>query len=126
MQMSEKTEESLNIIRQKGALLALDDFGSGFSNLYRLKQVCTDIIKIDKMFIKNAGKDRVFRRFLETIIAVSKEIKASIIAEGVETNEELKPAREVGCDYVQGFLLCEPLPPENLFEKCLADSACFS
>lgn len=123
----ELTEESLvrNIdlasvqleqLRAKSIKIALDDFGTGYSSLAYLKALPLDYLKIDKSMtpdISGTGKERIV---LRAIIAMAKALGLSIIAEGVERDEELEMLRAEECDYFQGYLRSPPLSPEE-FER---------
>lgn len=88
--------------------LAIDDFGVGFSGFKLLYEFTPDIIKIDRFFINGICKDPKKRIIVEHIIPLAKQLGVKIIAEGVELESELAVCREIGCEYVQGYLIQKP------------------
>lgn len=92
----------------------IDDFGTGYSSLNYLKDLPVDVIKIDKTFIQGMVSNFKDRSLVKTLIRLCKELEIASLAEGVETNEQLELLKEWGCDYVQGFFLCKPLPEDQL------------
>jgi EAL domain-containing protein (putative c-di-GMP-specific phosphodiesterase class I) len=101
--------EKITAFRKKfGAMIALDDYGTGHSNHYRLLNLETDIVKIDRFFIADIHRNEDKRVLMEDIAAFcySKDIK--ILAEGVEKPEELRVCMQLGIDYAQGFYFAKP------------------
>ena len=90
---------------------SLDDFGTGYSSLSHLSALPFDVLKIDRTFVAGIG-----RRSSEAVIALGHELGLTVVAEGVETREELAFVREHGCDQVQGFLFSRPVPAEEAAE----------
>jgi len=112
----EKASKQLELLRERGISVALDDFGTGYSSLAYLKMLPLDYLKLDKGMtpdITGEDKDRIV---LRAIIAMGKALGLKIIAEGVESEEELAMLRAEDCDYFQGFLASPPLTPAE-FEK---------
>ena len=101
-----------------GISVAMDDFGSGYSSLNVLKDLPFDTLKIDKEFLRDFGTNPRTENVLEGIITMLKHMKTSIVAEGVETQEQAKFLRGLNCDLVQGFLYYKPLK-EEAFDKLL-------
>ena len=108
----------LNDLKEKGFGLSIDDFGTGYSSLSYLAELPFDYLKIDISFVRKMLLDKHSRYIVETIIYLSKKLNMKSIAEGVEAEEQLELLKELGCDYIQGFLLSEPLE-ETKFEKLL-------
>ncbi|VAW73031.1 Sensory box/GGDEF family protein [hydrothermal vent metagenome] len=106
--------EILETLRQAGLQLAIDDFGTGYSSLSYLKQLPIDTIKIDQCFICNAAHDPEDAAIVKAIITLAHDLKRKVIAEGVETQEQLALLRTLGCDEIQGYLLSRPLAAEAL------------
>ncbi len=99
--------------RQRGIRFSIDDFGTGYSSLSYLSEMPVSTLKIDKRFI-SAG-DANCRSIVSTITAMSKQMQLKVIAEGVETNQQLQWLRGIGCNEVQGFYFSRPMPePETL------------
>ena len=94
--------------RQLGFLIAIDDLGSGFSGLKLWSELQPDIVKIDRYFISELDKDPTKRAFVRNIVSLAKAIGATIVAEGIETADELRLCRELGADLAQGYLLGRP------------------
>ena len=108
----------LNYFKKSGLGLSIDDFGTGYSSLSYLADLPFDILKIDISFVRKMLSDKHSRYIVETIIYLSKKLNMKSIAEGVETEEQFELLKELGCDYIQGFLLSEPLE-ETKLEKLL-------
>jgi EAL domain-containing protein (putative c-di-GMP-specific phosphodiesterase class I) len=108
----------LSYLKGKGFGLSIDDFGTGYSSLSYLAELPFDYLKIDISFVRKMLLDKHSRYIVETIIYLSKKLNMKSIAEGVEAEEQLELLKELGCDYIQGFLLSEPLE-ETKFEKLL-------
>lgn len=108
----EDTELFINAVkhyREFGFKIAIDDLGSGFSGLRLWSELQPDIVKIDRYFIDQLHQDPVKKAFVKNIIEIAKDTGCSIIAEGIETSEELQMCRELGAEYGQGYLLGRPL-----------------
>jgi len=103
-----------NQLRAAGCSIALDDFGTGYSSLSYLRRIPVDYIKIDKSFIKDMSTNKDDNILVATIIAMSKSLGKKVVAEGVETKEQLQQLTELGCDYIQGYYFSKPLPSERL------------
>ena len=114
----EYSRKLLNYFKESGLGLSIDDFGTGYSSLSYLADLPFDILKIDISFVRKMLSDKHSRYIVETIIYLSKKLNMKSIAEGVETEEQLKLLKKLGCDYIQGFLLSKPLE-ETKFEKLL-------
>ena len=110
----------LNYLKEKGFGLSIDDFGTGYSSLSYLAELPFDYLKIDISFVRKMLLDKHSRYIVETIIYLSKKLNMKSIAEGVEAEEQLELLKELGCDYIQGFLLSKPLE-ETKFEKLLGN-----
>lgn len=110
--------EKLNILKDYGIKISLDDFGTGYSSLSYLKGLPIDTLKIDKTFIDTVICDTSTRVITESIIAMVKKLGCETVAEGVETQEQLKYLQAINCDNIQGFLLGKPMPGQEI-EKLL-------
>ncbi len=105
----------MNEIKKQGFMLAVDDFGKGYSSLSMLNEVPADIIKIDREFLKNID-DGPGRAMLENVIHLIKDTKKRVVCEGIEKQDEAKLLREFGCEVGQGFLYGKPMAIAD-FEK---------
>ncbi len=121
MNSFEKATRLLNSFREKGIRISMDDFGTGFSSLSFLQQLPLDTLKVDRAFIKDIGENGENGEngeLAKLIIAVAKELKLSVVAEGVETEDHLDFLKKGGCDEFQGYLTSPPLPAKQ-FEELL-------
>ena len=114
----ENSREALETIKKAKGRIALDDFGVGYSSLSYLKGLDIDMIKIDKSFIDSIDLNMQNKKILSMIVNLSHELGMKVLAEGVETKEQLNHIIEVGCDYAQGYYFYKPLSVEE-FEKIL-------
>lgn len=101
-------------IKAQGIILSMDDFGTGYSSLSYLKRFPIDKLKIDQSFVRDIGEDPDDAAIVKTIISMAHSLKLKVIAEGVETAEQLAYLREHGCDEMQGFYLSKPLSAADL------------
>jgi diguanylate cyclase (GGDEF)-like protein len=97
-------------VRDLGVHLALDDFGTGYSSLLRLKGLPIDRLKIDRSFVSGLGSTGHDPTVIATVVDLAHKLGLAVVAEGVETEEELRAVSAMGCDEVQGFLLARPGP----------------
>jgi EAL domain-containing protein (putative c-di-GMP-specific phosphodiesterase class I) len=111
-----KLIDTLTRFRIKGIGLAIDDFGTGYSSLLQLRQLPFTEVKIDQAFIADIGRSRDCRLIVHSIAELAHALGLSATAEGVETIEQLRIVREVGCDVVQGYLISPPIDPSGLKE----------
>ncbi|MBI5007737.1 MAG: EAL domain-containing protein [Nitrosomonadales bacterium] len=110
----------MHALKALGVGLALDDFGTGYSSLSYLKQLPLDQIKIDQSFVRNITNDVDDAIMVQTIISLAQHFRINVIAEGVETQEQLDFLRQNGCMAYQGYLFGRPVPIET-FEAALAE-----
>ena len=105
---------TLEQLSRLGVHLSMDDFGKGYSNLYYLKRFPMHTLKIDRSFVRDVAVDLDDASIVDTIINMSRSLRLKVIAEGVETQEQLSFLRERRCDQIQGFLFSRPLPTKEL------------
>lgn len=101
-------------IKVRGIHLSIDDFGTGYSSLSYLKLFPIDRLKIDRSFVRDINIDKDDAAIVDAIIAMGHKLGRRVLAEGVETEAELDFLRSQGCDEVQGYYYCKPLPPDEL------------
>ncbi len=110
---TEKALQCINEMKKLGMKVAIDDFGTGYSSLSYLSKLPADILKIDKSFIDIMNSSDSSKQYVAAIISIGHLFKLDVISEGVETSEQLKTLKEIGCDYIQGFFWGKPLPPDD-------------
>ena len=108
--------ERLNRLRSYGIRIALDDFGTGFSSLTHILKLPIDIIKIDRSFIKSIALGNEEALITQNILSLARDLNYRVVAEGIETQEQLEYLKMLSCERGQGFLLCKPLPSDKLHE----------
>lgn len=108
--------EPLNRLKKKGIKIALDDFGTGYSSLTHLKSLPIDIIKLDKSFIDSIVENSKDTMIVKYILSLAHDLKCKVVAEGIETREQLKYLKKYYCDNGQGYLLSKPLCKEDVSE----------
>lgn len=111
----------LSKIRQLGVRIALDDFGSGYSSLNRLKQLPVDVLKFDRLFIQDIEKDPKGASIVESIVLLAKALNMQTVAEGVETDRQRQILEDLQCDTYQGYLASKPLPAKDFEEQFLEE-----
>lgn len=105
--------EELNELRLNGLSISMDDFGTGHSSLAQLKNMPISKLKIDRSFVSDIPRDKNDEAIVQTILAMSKILQLKVVAEGVETQEQLDFLKANDCDFVQGFFLSKPIDAEN-------------
>jgi diguanylate cyclase (GGDEF)-like protein/PAS domain S-box-containing protein len=114
IEFAERAMEIMRQLKERGVMLAIDDFGTGHSSLSRLKELPVDTLKIDRSFIQNIAKDPDDRVIASTIIAMAHSLGLRVVAEGVETEEQLSILRALNCDEIQGFYYSKPIPAAQM------------
>ncbi|MHC4128046.1 MAG: putative bifunctional diguanylate cyclase/phosphodiesterase [Planctomycetota bacterium] len=115
----------LSELHEVGVLLAMDDFGTGHSSLGFLNLVPMDILKIDRSFINRTGNARQHSAIIQSILQLAHAMEMEVVAEGVETEEQLILLQDLECNYCQGFLFSKPLAPEQA-QQFIAESHRFT
>ena len=103
-------------LQRMGVGIHIDDFGTGFSCLSHLYRVPTEALKVDRSFVEGMLYQPALLRLVEMVFDMASDLGAGVIAEGVESAEQLTLLRELGCRFAQGFLFGRPMPPECLFQ----------
>ena len=109
-----KLMDTLTRFRIKGIGLAIDDFGTGYSSLMQLRQLPFTEVKIDRAFVADVTRSHDCRVIIQAITEMAHGLGLTATAEGVETLDQLRAVRELGCDVVQGYLISQPLDPAAL------------
>ncbi len=114
-------DDTLAELKDIGVTIAMDDFGTGYSSMSYLRKYPFDVLKIDRVFISDITVDQADRELINAIIAMAHGLNLKVVAEGVETDGQLKYLKEQGCDYAQGYLFSKPLSAGELTELFDAD-----
>ncbi|TAN71351.1 MAG: EAL domain-containing protein [Methylobacter sp.] len=123
MENHDKTTHILNSLHAQGIHLAIDDFGTGYSSLTYLKHFPLDVLKIDKSFIDDIPHNKDDMEIASTIVAIGHTLGFKVLAEGVETLEQLAFLQAQNCDLYQGYLKSRPLPADEFVILLQADEA---
>ncbi len=113
---ADNADQLVNVIEQlrnDGFMIEMDDFGSGYSSLNMLTTIPIDALKMDMKFIRNMQKDEKSMKLVELVLDIADFLQVPVIAEGVETEEQLLLLKERGCDIIQGYYFSKPVPPEE-------------
>lgn len=116
-QSEDRVERVINQVRNLGIKMSLDDFGSGYSCLGYLNRLPLDQIKVDRSFVAAADKDKRKQQVLKGILELASGLRFDVVAEGVETREEIDLLTRMGCRTVQGFFFARPTPAVNVPEQ---------
>lgn len=122
MKNADSAVQTLTELKKTGIKISIDDFGTGYSSLGYLKHLPIDVLKIDKSFIRDAATDADDAALVMTIITLAHNLRLKVVAEGVETEEQLKLLHLLRCDEWQGFLCSKPVPAES-FKQILFSSS---
>ena len=114
------TTACIRQFREAGLAISIDDFGTGYASLGYLRQFPVDALKIDRSFVKDLREGSDEAAICAAIIAMARELKLNVIAEGVETTEQLDFLRKHRCDQAQGYLLSRPIPVAELERRLRA------
>ena len=120
MENISKAIDVLQMLRGIGITISLDDFGSGYSSLTYLKKLPIDIVKIDKDFIINIVNEKDTANIFKFIIELAHSMGLKVVAEGVETQEQLEFARQFNCDIIQGFYYSKAIPASDIEKQYLS------
>lgn len=113
MQNVESASQMLKEMKALGVLLGIDDFGTGYSSLSHLSRFPIDTLKVDGSFVSRIGEDKENLEIVRTIITLAHNLRMDVIAEGVETVEQLSQLRDLGCEYGQGYYFSRPVSAEE-------------
>ena len=116
MRNPDEAVRTLLSLKERGIEIAIDDFGTGYLSLNYLKRLPLDFLKIDQSFVRNVASSRSDQAIVRATIAMAHSLNLKVIAEGVETTEQMAFLCEQGCDEVQGFLFSRAVPPHEFSE----------
>lgn len=114
MENAEAAVRILEKLKKLNVKTSIDDFGTGYSSLSYLHKFSVDILKIDRSFVSRIHQGGENLEIVRTIVTLGQALKMQIIAEGVETEEEVRLVRDLGCEYAQGYYFAKPMPLEEL------------
>lgn len=106
----------LTQLQNYGVRISIDDFGTGYSSLSYLKDLPIDVLKIDKSFIDTIQESDKNLSLAQSIVTLGHTLQLKLVAEGVENQSQLKLLEELKCDYIQGYLMCKPLHPNDIIQ----------
>ena len=116
----EKALQRIDEIKDMGMKVAIDDFGTGYSSLSYLNNFPSDLLKIDKSFIDLMNTSESSKQYVATIVSIGHILNLHVISEGVEDEAQIDTLREIGCDYIQGFVWGRPMPADDALEIVFA------
>lgn len=114
MQQPENAKETLNMCRKAGMGIAIDDFGTGYSSLSYLHYFPINVLKIDQSFVRDMTENESSRALVKSVVMLAKNMKMSVVAEGVETQDDAKILKDMGCDLAQGYYFAKPMSEKDV------------
>ncbi len=117
------TQSTFQRLRSLGVDLNLDDFGTGYSSLQYLNNLRFDALKIDKSFLKNLPADEASSELVRSMVGIARSLEMEVVAEGVETAQQLEQLKSMGCEYGQGYLFSRPVPAAQALQLLREESA---
>jgi predicted signal transduction protein with EAL and GGDEF domain len=120
MEEAEATVDTLRALRALGVRISIDDFGTGYSSLSYLKRFPVDVLKIDRSFVDGLGVDPEDQAIVTAIVSLARALGLGVVAEGVETAEQLDEVRRLGCNGVQGYYLGRPQPADEVLGRLVS------
>jgi diguanylate cyclase (GGDEF)-like protein len=115
----EASRDVLRALREGGVAVALDDFGTGYSSLTHLRRLPLDIVKIDRSFVAGLGTEPADAAVVAALLDLTRTLGIDVVAEGVETAQQLAVLRQLGCVWAQGYLFSRPVPGQDLLHRPL-------
>ena len=112
-----------NVLHRKGYTIEMDDFGTGYSSLNMLSSMPIDVLKMDRAFIRNMEENEKDIQMVSLILGIAKNLGISVIAEGVETDSQIRMLKKLGCTLVQGFYFSRPLHPSDFESEYLNNAS---
>lgn len=116
MKNSDVSREVLNLFSKQGVLISVDDFGTGYSSLAYLDTFDINIIKLDRQFILKLTEQTSVNQIVISTIELAKQLEYKVVAEGVETKEQLDLIKSYGCHYAQGYYFAKPMHSKDILK----------
>src|SRR5579864_2228372 len=123
MRDEERTTRILSELRKLGVCLCIDDFGTGYSSLSYLRRFALDILKIDRSFVTDMLNNSESQEIVKTILSLGRNLRMKVVAEGVETREQMSLLKSLGCEFAQGYLFARPLDSAAVARTLVASQA---
>jgi len=123
MRDEERTTRILSELRKLGVCLCIDDFGTGYSSLSYLRRFALDILKIDRSFVTDMLNNSESQEIVKTILSLGRNLRMKVVAEGVETREQMSLLKSLGCEFAQGYLFSRPLDSAAVARTLVASQA---
>jgi EAL domain-containing protein (putative c-di-GMP-specific phosphodiesterase class I) len=123
MRDEERTIRILSELKDLGVRMCIDDFGTGYSSLSYLRRFALDILKIDRSFVAEMLIKPESQEIVKTILSLGTNLGMEIVAEGVETPEQVNLLKSFGCEYAQGYFFSKPLDPDKMVRTLVAAEA---
>ncbi len=120
MENADAATALLDALRERQIQISIDDFGTGYSSLGYLHRFPIDVLKIDRSFVGNMNRGSRNYKVVETILTLSNQLGMAVVAEGIETPEQLEGLRQLGCEFGQGFLFARPTPADMITAAVLS------
>jgi EAL domain-containing protein (putative c-di-GMP-specific phosphodiesterase class I) len=117
---TENAEQLIRVVeslRNKGYEISIDDFGTGYSSLNMLSAMPVDVLKMDRRFVRNVTRDKMDIQMVALVMDIARNLGIPVIAEGVETKEQLGLLKDLGCAYAQGYYFSRPIPTPDFEAK---------
>ena len=111
---ADNVRDQIAALTALGITIHVDDFGTGYSSLSRLQEYRMQVLKIDRAFTSKLGTGKEADTLFRTIVSMAKSLNMSVVAEGVETQPQLRALQSFSCDEVQGYLIAPPLPADEI------------
>jgi predicted signal transduction protein with EAL and GGDEF domain len=123
MRDEERTTRVLSDLRKLGVLLCIDDFGTGYSSLSYLRRFALDVLKIDRSFVTDMLNNSESEEIVKTILSLGRNLRMKVVAEGVESSEQMTLLKSLGCEFAQGYLFSRPLDSAAVGQTLVAAEA---
>jgi len=123
MRDEERTTRILSELRKLGVRLCIDDFGTGYSSLSYLRRFALDILKIDRSFVTDMLNNSESQEIVRTILNLGRNLRMQVVAEGVETGEQMNLLKSLGCEFAQGYLFSRPLDSAGVARTLVTSEA---